>query len=666
MSLLKEKSLFWSRLGFEYDPAIYDDDGKLMSFGEDYTKFARYHADMAKIGIGIHTSILFSGWVDEDAYDYTLTDKALDALFSAIPDALYIPRVKLNAPMEWMKKHPEELFVYYGGPEDPEKIRPLVGGLKHDILGYESSVGYYKGKDSRPNLNGVISNQSFASERWKMDAGKALENLMQHIAEGPYADKIIGYHIAYGACGETCLWGRASGRFGDYSRVFRNAFGRWGVNKYGSENKRKEMWGSFEIPLPDERHDVNDSAKAFCRGRRKDRITIDLDRFSSEMNAELIKYFCGIVKDKSNGKMYTGAFYGYILECHNAAYTGWADFDNLLNSSNIDFWASPSSYYRRAAGESGGFMAPVDSINRKHFWIEELDIRTFLSKENNFKIPKECTEATLHREVAKNLATGSGYWWMDLGGGWFDSPMIKECIKKIESRAEQLRKISRKSVADILFIVDEETYFHQTQSGVLFGKYAFFRREAAMSGAISDLYRLRDLPELDMSQYKLIVMHNVPVIDDMVRALLMRTNAVKLFMYLDGSINRSSFSLKNTEELTGIKLKESGRGYSAGKIICNDIFSGEILFNECDLPKILICSGKVYARFSDGSAVVVSNDGKIFYSVLPVFEWKQFCELAKYSGCHLYGDAPSTVYGDSRFYAIFPHNKPSEYIWRER
>ncbi|MFA6815619.1 MAG: hypothetical protein WCS73_04920, partial [Lentisphaeria bacterium] len=100
MSLLKEKSLFWSRLGFEFDPAIYDDDGKLMSFGEDYAKFARYHADMAKIGIGIHTSILFSGWVDEDAYDYTLTDKALDALFSAIPDALYIPRVKLNAPME--------------------------------------------------------------------------------------------------------------------------------------------------------------------------------------------------------------------------------------------------------------------------------------------------------------------------------------------------------------------------------------------------------------------------------------------------------------------------------------------------------------------------------------------------------------------------------------
>jgi len=59
-----------------------------------------------------------------------------------VPDALYIPRVKLNAPVEWQKKHPEELFVYWGGNNDPEYIRPRVGTSEHDLLGTDTEEGY--------------------------------------------------------------------------------------------------------------------------------------------------------------------------------------------------------------------------------------------------------------------------------------------------------------------------------------------------------------------------------------------------------------------------------------------------------------------------------------------------------------------------------------------
>ena len=99
MNILENNSIFWSRLGFENDPARFDDDGNLIEFGGDYQLYARYHKDMHKAGVKLHTSILHSGWVGPDRYDYTLTDRTLDALFNALPeDALYIPRVKLNAP----------------------------------------------------------------------------------------------------------------------------------------------------------------------------------------------------------------------------------------------------------------------------------------------------------------------------------------------------------------------------------------------------------------------------------------------------------------------------------------------------------------------------------------------------------------------------------------
>ena len=164
LNKLKNNSIFWSRLGFENDPPRYDDCGNLIEFGGDYDKFAAYHKDMYEQGVKLQTSILFSGWVGEDKYDYTLTDKTLEKLFAVLPeDAAYIPRVKLNAPVEWSKLHPEELCVYYGGCNDPEYIRTRVGSLEHDLLGYEAPDGYYMGKDERPNINGFFSNQSFAS-----------------------------------------------------------------------------------------------------------------------------------------------------------------------------------------------------------------------------------------------------------------------------------------------------------------------------------------------------------------------------------------------------------------------------------------------------------------------------------------------------------------------
>ena len=117
---LKDNPVFWSRLGFCYDPPMKDEDGKPIVFCKDYGKYMRFHKDFSKAGVKIHTCILHSGWVGINEYDYSLTDSILEEIFSQDEEVYYIPRIKLNPPIDWCKENPEELFVYYEGPREKE------------------------------------------------------------------------------------------------------------------------------------------------------------------------------------------------------------------------------------------------------------------------------------------------------------------------------------------------------------------------------------------------------------------------------------------------------------------------------------------------------------------------------------------------------------------
>ena len=169
---LKSTPLFWSRLGFGYDPPMKDENGKPLLLFNNFEELQRYHADFQKAGITTHTSILHSGWMDIDTYDYSLTDRTLDALFSVSDDIFYIPRIKLNSPITWCKAYPEEVFCYHESPRTKEEIRAIVGTLSQDILGYEAKNGYYAPgfHDPRPklaehDLHGAVHRRAGGADR---------------------------------------------------------------------------------------------------------------------------------------------------------------------------------------------------------------------------------------------------------------------------------------------------------------------------------------------------------------------------------------------------------------------------------------------------------------------------------------------------------------------
>ena len=80
--LLADAPVFWSRLGFCYDPPRAGADGKPIVFCEDFAKYRRCHYAFSAIGVNVHSSIIHSGWMGVDRYDYSLTDRTLDALLS--------------------------------------------------------------------------------------------------------------------------------------------------------------------------------------------------------------------------------------------------------------------------------------------------------------------------------------------------------------------------------------------------------------------------------------------------------------------------------------------------------------------------------------------------------------------------------------------------------
>lgn len=457
---LRDNALFWSLLGFCYDPPIPDENGEPRLFDRNFARYTKYHDDFSDAGVDIHTLILHSGWVGVDRYDYSVCDTVLEGLFASGKTKYVIPRIKLNVPVDWCAKYPEEVWVYDKGPRDRESIRALVGTLQHDWLGYDSEEGYFldnSWRDPRPNVGGLISMQSFSSRQWIHDAGVALENLIRHIEQGPYADHIIGYHIAYGISGELMPWGRNTGGYGDFGISSRKHFLDWGLKKYGSMEALRAAWGDFgEDVIPPkavaEPQTLGELSKTDSTWGR------DYMRYFSEVNTTALMELSKVAKRVSGGKL-VGAFYGYVQDVIRAAYAGHLGWNRVLRCPDIDFFAAPKSYRQMAPGEPGGEMCPGASVNFHKLWVDECDNRTHLSNEIRLR-PAENLEQTrtVHwREWAKNVSHNSGLWYMDLGIGWFDDKGIMENIAKIVRANKRVRTIPNRRTAQILNVIDQES-----------------------------------------------------------------------------------------------------------------------------------------------------------------------------------------------------------------
>jgi len=653
--LLRDTPVFWSRLGIGYNPPIRGNDGKWLIFNRNYDIYRRYHKQFYDIGIKVHSSVIPSGWYGVCEYDYSDVDEILDAIMDIGDDFLFLPRVKLDVPLDWCRENPEEVFVYSTGPRDADEIKNLVFTPKHDILGYEAPEGYTannagKLSDNRPNVGGVIGMQSFSSKKWLEDAGEALSRLVDHIASKPYADRIIGYHIAYGNCGETTAWGswdKPVWRHGDYGISATKNFYDYSLNSYGM---------GYDVPSAELMYGVKNNLSEFFREGYPQCSAVSY--FNSHVNINACEHFCRVIKEKDKD-LVTGIFYGYIIGQANCSHGGHLAIDEAINSKYIDFIASPTGYYKDGPYGAGLEQTPCDSISRKKLWIAEIDNKTHLhhyidpQKAKDF----EETKTLLTREFTKNLAFDRGYWWMDLGEGCFDSEEIMAFLKQLNCISVDLKKEPCENISEVLIVIDDESMHYHTPS---FAYHELFIKEFTtrikMCGAPVTFIRKCDLYDMELKQFKCVFFLNCFKTDERFEAIIkngFNKNVTFVWNYAPGYV-QDSVSSENTKKLTGFDIaKYDGEGFKDKADI--------------DFPLVYIEDSenvKPLKSYPDGKIMageINSHHGhKNILCTFPEFTIEDFFKIISKSGVNIISGIHTTVHQDSRFTAIFA-NEDTEF-----
>ena len=644
---LKDNPIFFSRLGVEWYPALYDPEGKPY-FGytdKDISEIQRYHRDFAAAGVHTHSIILDMGWISVDKYDYTVTDLTLKNLFDTDPDGYVLPRIKMDAPLDWCRKYPEEIFIYANGRGlSRNEIADLVGTPSQSFWQYNVPEWHEDYEAYQKEQMPKIDCQSLSSTRWYKDASMAVQKLIEHLENGPYADRIAGYHLSFGHAGECMQWRIEDYlNHGDYGIAHLQRFYDFGIEKYGSREALAKAWQQPDItrdtvylPSPEERYGDCHTIETYFRGRKRDAIARDFDIFLSKNVADAIENFAKSAKAVTDKAV--GFFYGYFLFAADIQYEGHLCLDRIMNDPNIDFLASPTSYHYRAGNSPSMEMTATQSVNRSKVYFEEIDTRTYIVPLDKAGVKAiDCTRSfpetryVLWRSLCKNLTHGSGFWWMDIGRGWFDSPDIMEEISKLTKAHCLLKQGSHRSVADVLVVVDDESLVNTQYNR--FWTHRFVRDvvlKTRTMGALCDMYRTSDLPSLDLSRYKLVIFAiNYTLTPEKLESLGIPDGATIMFNNVVGIVKDGKPSLKNVEALTGFAIRED--------------YSDEL---KCPVVKIVGEDNEMtVTKTINGRRVVMNTDPDITPTRLR--------RIAKDAGCHVYADTDIILFGDESILGVF-------------
>lgn len=505
-----------------------------------------------------------------------------EILLSRIPDAYMIVRIGLHPPVSWMEENLEELITYQDGSHEPAVL--------------ESEVH----KDEVPGM------YSFASEKWREDAKKALRDFCDEADTLPFADRIIGYFLAAGGTSEwypvNAICDREKKKYGDFSPSFIKFYSGFLKKRYGSVEKLKKAWkkeeASFEkpdIPNVEDQYylfmeeGIMDAMKYYESAERILGKSIDMDggkpanlgvflnmedyRYVAdfydafhEATADAINYFAKFLKDRYEGKV-VGAFYGSYgcTDYYNSSTT--TSTLSILDSGYVDFLAAPGVYNNREPGGCVAQREMQDSFRlRGQMFVAEEDSRTHLEdafyRDAMGLYDIKDSIITLKRDFARILCEDIYAWWFDQHekGGRYKHEEIYKLFRRQEEIAAYAYTLDRRKKNEIAFIYDQEScHTVSCYTNTLMLDY-YRTSELARIGAPVDYYFHNDCGREDMPDYKLYVCINVFTLTDEERKELIKkarkNHAVVLWLYAPGFINPDKdqvMSNENIEDLTGFK-----------------------------------------------------------------------------------------------------------------
>ncbi|MDD5599986.1 MAG: beta-galactosidase, partial [Victivallaceae bacterium] len=547
-------------------------------------------------------------------------------------------------------------------------------------------------------------NFSIASKVMRKRVCDNLKTLVIHIRNSSYADKIIGYFISYGECGD--YW--------DFSEPIRENFQNWLKKKYNNNvSLLREKWHdnmvTFDtITLP-RWQDLWEGDLGIFLDPEKSQKKIDFLYFHHDISVNVFSSFAQSIKEASKNESLVGLWNGYL-------FSGWGParlpayiqttkklrFSRMLEDSNFDFFVSPYDYYERHAGGIFHSMMPLDSILlHNKLPLSEQDDRTCLTTMhprhnknyydvgNNFGQAKTLTESVniFKRNFAGIAAKpNSGFYYFKQGGPPaedYNHPQFYKLFSKFRQIEDKLLG-KNKSNSQIAVVYSQYSYLYQKFNNLYydFVHHQTFN-ELTRTGAPYDVFLDTDLTNanFDFSKYKLYIFVNSFYLSDKQRKIIKdkieaNGNTV-IWLYAPGFITNKNLSVKAASDITGINLEMRNvelhsmkcvvtdysdkitRGLSTNMRFGTDYRALSPLFYCADKKAVVL--GEILASTPDNGVYIFRKPGlcvKRFknwtsiWSAVPNIPSSLLRNIAKYAGVHIYDDGDDQVFASEKLLSV--------------
>ena len=585
----------------------------------------------------------------KNIYDFSVYDEKIISYIASNPNAELIVSFDASVPKWWAKKYPDEMSI---------------------------------------NKDGSTSGASFSSEQWKKDMKQVISDLIDHITTQSYAKYIVGFRVT---AGRTLEWLPWSDNILDSSPATDKAFRKWLSEKYKTDAALQRAWNNSTVTLKTAKQPANSQMTAAVYENLLDTATqmqsIDYHKFLADATADAFTGFCSYVKQKTGRKWIVGGYFGYIWNAYSYEANGTLSLgvSKALKSSDVDYFCAPLAYDERQQGEDSAYQSMIDSLTANgKLYLCENDIRTVAYQTPYTELEASAhgqsytmndTRSALIREFSNQIAKGSGLWWYDMSGGWFNDDQIYGLIAEMQAEMTANLNRTRKSVSEVAVLVDEDLYAYMPYNfgptyNLLYTSFCLQRQQLATMGAPYDIYYMSDLENGKIpDNYKVYFIMASVEADSSERAAIERClkNGGKtvIWNYLPGFSDSTAYSVSGITSLTGFENLTLIGGKSSGDCVlnstagyCDGISGLSYGFREFNsvAPNIAIGdpNATVLGSYSDGKgaslAVKDMGDWTSIYSAVTDLPAPLLTNILKKAGVHIYDSSRDDILSVSSEY----------------
>ncbi len=561
----------------------------------------------------------------------------VDKFCKAHPDGYFYVRIFLGANEKWLAEHPDECIA--------KCIEEAGKPSSFERLGWASP----------------------GSTAWREATAGMLADCVRQIATGPLGAHFIGVELEYLTTAEWYYPEPDS--FTDYSPANLAAFRAWLRRGYKSDRALRKAWNDSNasidgatLPTPAPREAAGWGP---FRDPRANRSAMDLQRFQSELVADTIAYFAGIVKEATARRSLVGAYYGYTMEINDngpraLVQSGHLALERLLDCKDLDILHAPYSYFQREAGQPGHLHGPLDSValHGKLFVLED-DTYTHRSEKPaegliapGWEARTQSIDETLsvaRRTFGYALTHRTGIWYFDLlsDGRWQDAQFWQ--AMPLFRRMEAEMRSEPPFQPQVAFVVSEQAphAMRATTWPVLLQSLSWWRAELDRIGTPVGYYLQSDLPNLPES-VRVIVLADAFVIDKTERRAIEKwldRGATIVWTYAPDIVGPHGIDCRRIGDITGIAVEP--RSDDTPMTISSALTDEEIAIDPSSWNPRFVVTAKemdVVARYKATNEVSAAarpmRNGVSVYTAtprLPVGLMRTICARA---GVHLYRNTP--------------------------